>query len=339
MKNIRLLAIHLFLLAVLLVLTVILCPLYGPSDSSFSIQRALDRSIPYEQNMDAVIFYTTRLPRVLFGAVVGFGLAIAGAAFQALLRNDLATPYTLGLSGGSSLGALLAMHFGAALLHRSLLVPAGAFAGAFSVVLFIGLIAGHYKKGFSTNTLLLAGVTLNLLFSSFILLLQYLSDPFQTFKMIRWMMGGLDIADIQIPLYLCLPVVLCGAWVCSYSRSLDLLSLGEEAALHLGVEVRRARWITLFGSGLMTSILVAYSGPIGFVGLIVPHTLRRLYGPGHRFLLPASGLFGASFLVWCDTLARTLFTGIEIPVGVITAFLGGPFFLFILLRSMHGSER
>lgn len=322
------------LLAVVLVGTLVLCPLVGPAGSTFSIQHVFDSSIPYDQNVDAVIFYTTRLPRALFGALVGFGLAIAGAVFQALLRNDLATPYTLGLSGGSSLGALLAIQFGQSFLHVSVLVPLGAFLGAFGVVAFIGLLARRSGRGFSTNTLLLAGVTLNLLFSAFILLLQYLADPFQTFKMIRWMMGGLDVADIRIPAFLALPTLVCGFALACLGRSLDLLSMGESTALHLGVEVGRARWSALILSGLMTSLLVAYSGPIGFVGLIIPHTLRRIFGPGHRFLIPASGLSGAAFLVWCDTVARILFSDVEIPVGVVTAFLGGPFFLFILLRSL-----
>lgn len=328
-------AVVLGLLLVILLATLVLCPLVGPSGSTFSISRVFDASIPYEQNVDAVIFHTTRLPRALFGALVGFGLAIAGAVFQALLRNDLATPYTLGLSGGSSLGALLAIHFGQSYLHTSILVPLGAFLGAIGVVAFIGLLARRSGHGFSTNTLLLAGVTLNLLFSAFILLLQYISDPFQTFKMIRWMMGGLDVADIRIPAYLTLPTLGCGLALICLGRTFDLLSMGEHTALHLGVEVGRARWSALIYSGLMTSLLVAYSGPIGFVGLIVPHTLRRIFGPGHRFLLPASGLFGAAFLVWCDTFARTLFNEVEIPVGVVTAFLGGPFFLFILLRSIR----
>ncbi len=322
------------LFGVVLLLTLLLCPLVGPSGSSFSISRVFDSSIPYDQNVDAVIFFTTRLPRALFGALVGFGLAIAGAVFQALLRNDLATPYTLGLSGGSSLGALLAIHLGHSYLHSSVLVPLGAFLGAFGVVAFIGLLARQSGRGFSTNTLLLAGVTLNLLFSAFILLLQYISDPFQTFKMIRWMMGGLDVADIRIPMFLALPTLICGLTLICLGRSLDLLSMGEDTALHLGVEVGWVRWLALVLSGLMTSLLVAYSGPIGFVGLIIPHTLRRVFGPAHRFLLPASGLLGAAFLVWCDTFARILFREVEIPVGVVTAFLGGPFFLFILLRSL-----
>lgn len=319
-------------LAGILLATLLACPLFGPKGSTLQLEKVFDRTIPYDQNIDAVIFMTTRLPRVLFGALVGFGLAIAGAVFQALLRNDLATPYTLGLSGGASLGALLAMHLGQTVLHPSILVPLGSFLGAIGVVTFVGILARRRSAGFSTATLLLAGVTLNLFFGAFILLLQYLADPYQTVKMIRWMMGGVDEARIQVPLFLAAPVLACGAGLTALGRTLDLLSLGEDAAHHLGVDVARVRWTALILSGLMTSLLVAYSGPIGFVGLIVPHTLRLLIGPGHRFLLPASGLVGAAFLVWCDTGARTLFEGVEIPVGVVTAFLGGPFFLMILLR-------
>lgn len=318
--------------------TMLVCPLLGPAGSTFDLKQVFDTSIPNDQNPHRDIFFTARLPRVLFGLLVGFGLSVAGAAYQALLRNDLATPYTLGLSGGASLGALLTIYFAGAALGDSVSRPLGAFLGGLGVILFIGLLAARVRRGFSTTTLLLAGVTLNLLFSAFILLLQYLSDPYQTFAMIRWMMGGLDVAELSVPALLFFPTLLCGIGVFSQARSLDLLSLGEDAALHLGVQVSRARWMVLILSGLMTALLVAYSGPIGFVGLIVPHTVRRLLGPGHRVLLPACGLAGASFLVWCDTFARTQFGGDGIPVGVVTAFLGGPFFLFILLRKNHDQE-
>jgi len=313
--------------------TLLVCPLVDPSDSKIELSRVFDRSIPLSENTDAVIFFRIRLPRALFGALVGFGLSIAGAVFQALLRNDLATPYTLGLSGGSTLGALIMLRLAPATLLGSLTVPLGAFVGASAVLGFIGLLGRWLKGGTQTNTILLAGVTLNLFFSSFILLLQYLADPYELLHMIRWMMGGLNVTTVKIPIALFGPTLLCGVGLFLLARSLDLISLGDDAAHHLGVEVSRTRWLALGLAGLMTALLVAYSGPIGFVGLIVPHTVRRLFGPGHRFLLPASGLLGASFLVWCDTLARTAYAGHEIPVGIITAFFGAPFFLFILVRS------
>jgi iron complex transport system permease protein len=324
----------LILLLVLLAASLVLSPLVDPSDSTIHLGKVISQP----DSVDSTIFYRIRLPRALFGALVGLGLALSGAVFQALLRNDLATPYTLGLSGGSTLGALAVLHFAGGAISATWGVPFGAFLGAMAVVVFVGLLARWLRGGTSTNTILLAGVTLNLFFSSFILLLQYLSDPYELFSMIRWMMGGLNVTDIRLPLALTIPVLACALFLCARARMLDLLSLGDEAAHHLGVSVDRTRALFLVVSGLLTALLVAYSGPIGFVGLIVPHLIRRLFGPGHRFLLPASALFGASFLVWCDTVARTAYAGHEIPVGIVTAFIGAPFFLYVLIRSARKWE-
>lgn len=322
-------------LLALLAAALLLTPCIGPTP--ISITRALDRSIPLDANTDAVIFFGTRLPRVLFAALVGAALAVGGAVYQALLRNDLATPYTLGVSGGASFGALLALRvapslFAAGGLPARLWVPVMALGGAaLAMALVVGL-AGRSRRSDRTNTLLLSGVTLNLLFASGILIVQYLSDPHQAYAMLRWMMGGLDVSSLALSGWLALPVVAAIGVLWGQSHALNVLSIGDRTAHHLGIDAERTRLVGLGAASLLAALVVAYAGPIGFVGLIVPHALRRLVGPDHRLLLPAVALGGATFLLLCDTLARTLAAPLELPVGIITAALGGPFFLWVLFR-------
>ena len=318
-------------LGAITLLVLLLCPLVGPV--KISLSEVFDRSRPLEDNPAAVIFFRTRLPRILLGLIVGAALAVAGVVFQALLRNDLATPFTLGVSGGASLGAVAIVHLGLASSVLGLpVVSIGSFLGALLAVAIIYMLA-HSKNVLSTNTLLLAGVTLNFFFSAVILLIQYLSDYTQTFQMFRWMMGGLDVTDVgyvlrQYPLVI---LCICGLW--AMARPLNLLSFDDRTAAHLGLEVDSAkRWLLLISS-LMTAIVISAAGPIGFVGLVVPHLLRLIVGPDHRLLVPGSALLGGSFLVLCDTIARSLIANYELPVGIVTALFGGPFFLWLLLRN------
>lgn len=318
-------------LGLLLLAALAISPLVGPT--TISLGRALDRTIPIDQNTDAVIFFSTRLPRVLFAALVGAALAVAGVVYQALLRNDLATPYTLGVSGGASFGALAAMRWTAALgAAGSLFVPVAALAGAGVALLLVHALARHRALQDRTHTLLLAGVTLNLIFASGILVVQYLSDPHQAFAMLRWMMGGLDVSDLRLPALLAGPLLAGFVWLRLQAPSLNVLSVGDRTALHLGVDADRIRFAGLTVASIMAALVVAWAGPIGFVGLIVPHQTRRLLGPDHRLLLPATALAGATFLVICDTVARTVAAPLELPVGIVTAMLGGPFFLWVLFR-------
>ena len=322
----------LVLLIGILLIVMMAAPLIGPTP--ISLEKAFDRSIPIDRNVDAVIFFNTRLPRILFAALVGAALAVAGAVYQALLRNDLATPYTLGISGGASFGALLAMRWlPAALAGWSAgVVPLAALAGASLAMLLVTMLARRPTVHDRTHTLLLAGVTLNLLFSSGILIVQYLSDPHQAFAMLRWMMGGLDVANLTLPAALSLP--LTGAFLILMTRAqaLNVMSIGDRTATHLGLDADRVRLVGLSAASFMAALVVAWAGPIGFVGLVVPHLLRRFVGPDHRVLLPAVALGGASFLVLCDTLARTIANPLELPVGIVTAAIGGPFFLWVLFR-------
>lgn len=322
----------LLLLLSILLIVMVAAPLIGPT--SISLEKAFDRSIPIDQNMDAVIFFNTRLPRILFAALVGAALAVAGAVYQALLRNDLATPYTLGISGGASFGALIAMRWlPAALAGWSIAVtPLAALGGAALAMLLVTMLARRPTIHDRTHTLLLAGVTLNLLFSSGILIVQYLSDPHQAFAMLRWMMGGLDVASLALPSALVVPLALAFLVLMSQSQALNVMSIGDRTATHLGLDADRVRLVGLSAASFMAALVVAWAGPIGFVGLVVPHLLRRFVGPDHRVLLPAVALGGASFLVICDTLARTIANPLELPVGIVTAAIGGPFFLWVLFR-------
>lgn len=285
-----------------------------------------------ERGTDEVrIFLYFRLPRVLFGAVAGAGLALSGAVYQALLRNDLAEPYTLGIAGGASFGALLIM---------SLLPPMiGAYILPFSAFLFGGAaVAVIYTlvrlRGPSTSpaTLILAGVTMNLIFASGILTVQFLSDPYQTMSMIRWMMGGADITSMAQVGIVAGVLLVAGGYIVLRAQALNLLSFGEVTAAHLGIDVERERLILLVAASAVAAIVVGYAGPIGFVGLIIPHLIRRLAGADHRILLVACALAGGAFLVLCDAIARSIDPPTEIPVGIITSFIGGPFFLWILFR-------
>jgi iron complex transport system permease protein len=306
-------------------------PLIG--STPISLRRALNFSIPFAENADAQIFFIARLPRTLAGALVGSTLAAAGVVFQGLLRNPLATPFTLGVSAGAALGAMLAITFGPALSWLGIpLAPIASFAGSLVAVAVVYVLAGARHRGLSTDILLLAGVTMNAFFSALILFVQYFADFAETFRILRWLMGDLDVSSYD-PLLTALPLVVAAfgafAWL---ARPLNLLSLGADAAESRGLDVVRAQRVAFLSASLATGAAVSVGGPVGFVGIIVPHLVRLLVGSDHRIVLPAAALFGAAFLVACDALARTVMSPLELPVGVITAIIGGPFFLWLLIR-------
>lgn len=278
----------------------------------------------------ASIFWQIRLPRVLLALLGGAGLAVSGLGFQTLFRNPLAEPYTLGVSGGAALGAVIALRFEGGQVLGFSLVALASFAGALgATALIVGLALR--REGVETSTLLLAGVAVSLSCSAIILFLQYLADSTQTFRMVRWMMGGLSVVGYREVLWL-LPWVLGGsALLLALRWELNLLLTGEEMAASRGVDLARLRFQILIATSLMIGALVAVAGPIGFVGLIVPHILRRFVGHDHLFLVPACLLGGGAFLTLCDAGARTVMAPAELPVGILTALLGGPFFLWLLV--------
>jgi iron complex transport system permease protein len=289
------------------------------------------RALGDRHSFDAQILFRARLPRVLFAAIVGAALAASGVVFQAILRNPLASPFTLGISGGASLGAVLAIRLGwEARAFGLSFLPVASLLGAFAVAAVVYALSVSQRR-FSPVTLLLSGVILNFVCSAAILLVQYFSDFTQSFLILRWMMGGLDVYDYGVFINVG-PFVLVGGTLLVYlSRYLNVLSAGDEWATSRGLDVRRLISLEYVGASLVTGSVVAYCGPIGFVGLIVPHALRLVVGADHRVLLPTALFVGAAFLVACDTIARTVLAPIELPVGVITAILGGPFFLWLLL--------
>ena len=277
------------------------------------------------------IFWKIRLPRVLGAFLAGAGLSLSGMAFQAMFRNPLATPFTLGVSSGAAFGAAVYVRLGLILsLGWFSGQSIGAFLGAFLAIMIVyGLT--QLRRGFSTGTLLLAGVAVNFFFSSVIMFIQYLSDFTHSFRIIRWLMGGFEIVGYQFLASL-LPFVIVGSLVVfRLTNELNLMTLGEDLALSRGVNVRKVKNWLFFATSMMVGGVVATCGPIGFVGMMAPHMCRLIIGADHRYLAPTSFLFGGLFLAACDTLARTLIAPVEIPVGVITALLGGPFFLWLLL--------
>ena len=278
------------------------------------------------------IFWQMRVPRVCLGFLAGATLAVGGTAFQAMFRNPLATPYTLGIASGASLGAVLSIFFGlAGQLGIFSTPPLFAFLGA-GGTLFVVYGLTRLRAELSVATMLLAGVAMSFFNSSVILILQCVSDPMRAFHAFRWMLGGLQATvgygDLAVVLP---PAVIGGGIIFLLRRELNLLSLGDEWASARGVSPATTKIALLFATGVMVAAVVAVCGPIGFVCLIAPHIMRLAVGPEHARLIPATALFGGAFLVVCDTFARSVVAPTEIPVGVITSLLGGPFFLWLLV--------
>lgn len=328
-QKLRLVLIFLFLLAVVLI-----TPFIGSQTLDYR------RVLSFMSGMstpDGTIFFHIRLPRILLAVLTGASLSLAGVVFQALLRNPLATPYTLGVSSGGALGAVLMIKLGVdiSLLGFSTIQTA-AFIGSLVTVLLVYFLASRTGR-VSIQTMILAGVTVSYFFAALILLIHFFADFTETRQMIRWMMGGLDVVNYRVVLR-SLPVLLVSYLVLFFhARMLNIVSTSRETALSKGVPVQRVQLVSFVFASLVTGIVVAVSGPIGFVGLVVPHLLRLMIGVDHRYLIPASLFFGGAFLALCDTLARTLLAPIDIPVGIITAILGGPFFLWLLVSKTKPS--
>ncbi len=300
---------------------ILVAPLLGSQPLDLAALAAGDET-------SGAIFWQLRLPRVLLAVLAGGVLAVSGLAFQTLFRNPLAEPYTLGVAGGAALGAVLALQLvgGAGFF----VVAGAAFAGALAVsAVILGLASTRH--GLETGTLLLAGIAISLSCSALILFVQYLADFTRTFRMVRWMMGGLAVVGYGELLWLTPWVVLAAGMVLVHRWELNLLLTGEELAASRGVDLMRLRLLVLGATSLAVGALVAVAGPIGFVGLIVPHILRRWVGHDHLHLVPACLFGGGAFLAICDLVARTVMAPAELPVGVLTALLGGPFFLWLLV--------
>lgn len=277
------------------------------------------------------IITSLRVPRVLLAGLVGGGLAVSGAVFQALLRNPLAEPYVLGVSSGAAMGAVAAIVFGAT-ATSSVALPLSAFLGAVVAIVLVLGMAGAGGRGLDTRVLLLAGVVIGAFFNAVILLIVNFADV-ETFRAaMLWIMGSFAGASSEAVLTVAFWVVPAVSGLVLLARPLNLLSVGEQSAFHLGVDVARFKLVLYLVTSLIVGVCVAGSGAIGFVGLVVPHALRLVGGSDHRWLLPGSALSGAMFMVAADTVARTVVAPAELPVGVVTALVGVPVFLWLLLR-------
>jgi iron complex transport system permease protein len=317
------------MLALALLASIVLASLIG--SVHVDIRRAWRADLA--NNTDRVILFETRLPRVLLAAIVGGALATAGVALQGLLRNPLAEPHLIGVSGGAALGAVVAVVIGgrSAFTEASVL-PLAAAGGALlsmAVIYRLALVHGRLQP----YVLLLAGVVYNAFAGALIMCVNAIADFYQAQGILFWLMGNLATQSYRLVATIGVYTAVGTAWLMLQTRQLNVLSLGEEGALQLGVEVERVRRATFFAASFLVGAVVSVSGMIGFVGLIVPHVMRLLCGADHRLLLPASLLAGATFLVWADTVARTALGVVEIPVGVVTALCGGPFFVYLLKRA------
>jgi iron complex transport system permease protein len=295
-----------------------LCPLVG-----------LDlESLRSGTGPDWLIFRNLRVPRTLLALLTGAALAGSGALYQALMREALATPSSLGVSAMASLGAVTAIAFYPGDDRGVPLVWLAALAGAAAG---IGLIAGlGQARRFSTGTLLLTGIAVNGICTSLILLLHNLAGITKSFQITHWLMGGLEAVEYPALGLLAAAVVPGCAWLLAQARVLNVMSYGDQWAAGRGIDTRRFTWKGFALGAALVGTTTAITGPIAFVGLLVPHLLRRITGPDYRLLLPASVFGGAAFLVVCDTISRTVLSPVEIPVGVVTALLGGPFFVWLL---------
>jgi len=283
------------------------------------------------------LFFRLRLPRVLMGLLIGASLALAGAALQALFRNPLAEPYTLGVSGGGALGASLAIAFGWTVRVAGIpLIFVAAFAGGMLAVTLVRTIA---RGGAIVlpGALLLSGVVVNLVCSAAVLTIQYVADPGAALRILRWIVGSLDVVGFDQVWQMFL--VLAPAWLAliAMSRQLHLLAMDEDTAATLGVNVRRCETAVHMLCSLIVGVTVATGGAIAFVGLIVPHAVRLMFGEDLRIVMPGSLLLGGAFLVLADTLARTVLPSGELPVGAITGLLGGLAFLWLLRRRQQNA--
>lgn len=279
---------------------------------------------------EELIICSVRLPRIVFAGIVGAALSLGGVVFQAILRNPLADPYILGISGGAALGAIIGIVIGAGAFYLG--IPLLAFAGALATVFIVFMMAGKTRGPLLDNSLLLSGVVVNAFFSAAILFFLSIVNSMELHSITFWLMGDLSHASAREILVAALCLLSGFVLLYAQARKLNLIVQGEETAEHLGVHVARTKkWLMVITS-LMIAVAVSLAGIIGFVGMMVPHLMRLVFGSDHRLILPVCALFGASFLIAADTVARVLLAPAELPVGVVTALCGAPYFIFLLKR-------
>jgi iron complex transport system permease protein len=326
----RMLLLCLIMCAVLL-MTMAIALVVGTVDVSFShIAGIITGSLPADDPVRLVVM-KIRLPRIILAGIAGFALALGGVVFQAILRNPLADPFILGVSSGSAFGAVLAIFFG---LGFSFGVPVFSFCGAL-LTIYLVMSMGAKRMGMESSTILLTGVIINAFFTAVIMFFISVSADERLHSMLFWLYGDLSRSRISQLGFIAVIVLGVFVWLYSLSKELNIITTGDDIAAQLGVNVDTTKKTCLLLVSLLMGLVVAFSGLIGFVGLIVPHLARMAFRADHRMLMPVAALGGAIFLIAADTLARTLVSPGELPVGVITAFMGAPFFI-LLLRKRGG---
>jgi iron complex transport system permease protein len=325
------LAVKVLICLIVLAAIMVLCAFIGSQDISFRNVLAGPGDSPGD-NIDYQIFVGVRLPRVILAALVGAALACSGVVLQAILRNPLADPYILGISSGAGLGVITAVISGVTWKFAGgSPIALFAFGGALITVWIVWFI-GHFTGKSQVTPLLLAGVVINAFFSAVIMFLTSIAKSDQVHSTLLWLMGNITEKSFAV-LWVSAACIVFGILaILSICHGLNALTFGEEEAKGLGVDTTKTRLVTFGIAALVTAIAVSLSGLVGFVGLIIPHAVRLVFGPDHRQLLPLSAIIGGAFLVAADTLARTIVAPAQLPVGVITAIAGGPFFLVLLAK-------
>ncbi|NAS89116.1 iron ABC transporter permease [ANME-1 cluster archaeon AG-394-G21] len=281
-----------------------------------------------------ICVWKLRLPRILMGVAAGFGLGVAGCVMQGVLRNPLASPYTLGIASGAGFGASLGILAGAGFVGGQYLVIGNAFA--FALVVSFIILGLSSRRGATPESMILAGIAMMYLFTAMTMTLQYFAEAEAVKGAIFWMVGSLGRASwsklslVSVVLVCCVPLLILKSW------DLNVLGAGDETAKSLGVQVERTRIITMVLASLLVAGIVCFTGTIGFIGLVAPHICRMVIGGDNRFLIPTSGLVGAILLVAADTVARTIMAPVILPVGIMTAYLGVPLFIYLILRGRGG---
>ena len=277
-----------------------------------------------------VCVWNLRLPRILLGIVAGIGLGVAGAVMQAILRNPLASPYTLGISSGAGFGASLAILAGAGIVGGDYLIIGNAFV--FALLCSFIILGLSSRKGATPETMILAGIAMMYLFGAMTTILQYFGEAEAVKEAVFWMVGDLDRSSWpKLPLLTgaiacCIPLLMVKSW------DLNVMGAGDETATSLGVNVRRTRIVTMVVATLLVACIVCFTGTIGFIGLVAPHLTRLAIGGDNRFVLPVSGLMGAVLLITADLVARQIIAPVILPVGAVTAFMGAPLFLYMIMK-------
>ena len=279
---------------------------------------------------DNQVIFNMRLLRILAAILVGSGLAVAGIVLQAILRNPLAEPYLLGTSSGAGLAAVIAVILGVSRIY----MPLAAFLGAVASIVLVYTLASERKK-IADRSLILSGVIVSIAFASIIVFLVSLFGNQALHEMNWWLWGSLQVYDWQLVLLVALPVILGIGVIYLFAQDLNAIQLGEEEAIHLGIDTQNVKNILIIITALITASLICICGIIGFVGLIVPHMMRQIVGSNHKALIPVTCLAAAIFMVICDIVSRTLFAPVEIPIGVITAIIGAPIFIILLKRGQR----